>query len=254
MKDFYYILGVDSNCGTGEIKEAYRKLSKKFHPDLNEGDEYFVNRFREINEAYETLNDPAKRFQYDSRLKKIKSKRNTLRATDYHTLPSESTFVKPGIKRWGSIFTVTWIAAAIILGAYLLKSVTDYKKTRIIVQKEISVTSPHVRKHHKPLHILKVKINHDSLKPQVDTAAIKPVKYEQPANNISNQNFLYATHVHANLTGVINMRRTDNFNSDIIEKIPADSKVFVLAKGSEYYCVFFNDRIGYIPKWSLLTK
>src|SRR5882757_3453995 len=73
MKDFYYILGTDANCSFDEIKEAYRKLSKKFHPDLNQNDAYFESRFREIQEAYETLIDPSRRLIYDAALKKSKS-------------------------------------------------------------------------------------------------------------------------------------------------------------------------------------
>jgi len=254
MKDFYYTLGVDSNCGAGEIKDAYRKLSKKFHPDLNEGDQYFVRRFREINEAYETLNDPAKRFQYDGSLKKIRSKKNIYRHPDYDNQVRESTFVKKGTKRGGHIFTVTWIAAAIILGAYLLKSVTDYKKTRIIVEKETSEPAVNIPKHHKSLHISKAKINHESPRPHKDTAAVKPVKSEQPVSDINNHNFLYVTNVHANLTGVVNMRLAGDFNSAIIAKIPANSRVFILKRGDAYYRVSFNNSTGYIPKWSLKEK
>jgi hypothetical protein len=55
MKDYYYILGVNQNASTKEIKDAYRKLSKKFHPDVNDGDIFFERRFKEIQEAYEYL-------------------------------------------------------------------------------------------------------------------------------------------------------------------------------------------------------
>jgi curved DNA-binding protein CbpA len=65
MKDYYYILGVDKNATIEEIKKAYRKLSLKFHPDKNNGDKFFEERFREVNEAYETLNDVNKRRLYD---------------------------------------------------------------------------------------------------------------------------------------------------------------------------------------------
>lgn len=57
MKDYYKILGLKSNATDKEIKIAYRKLSKKYHPDLNGGDEYFEERFKDINEAYEKLNN-----------------------------------------------------------------------------------------------------------------------------------------------------------------------------------------------------
>lgn len=65
MKDYYYILGVNSNASHEEIKKAYRKLSTKFHPDKNDGDDFFTERFKEIQEAYEILNDQYTRDQYN---------------------------------------------------------------------------------------------------------------------------------------------------------------------------------------------
>jgi DnaJ-class molecular chaperone len=61
IKDYYYILGVARNASQDEIKKAYRKLSVKFHPDKNDGDKFFEERFKDINEAYETLVDATKR-------------------------------------------------------------------------------------------------------------------------------------------------------------------------------------------------
>lgn len=65
MKDYYYILGISKNASLEEIKKAYRKLSHKFHPDKNDGDPFFAGRFKDINEAYETLSDTNKRREYD---------------------------------------------------------------------------------------------------------------------------------------------------------------------------------------------
>ncbi len=67
MKDYYYILGLTKTSSTEEVKKAYRKLSLKFHPDKNGGDEFFTERFKEIQEAYETLIDTAKRKVYDEK-------------------------------------------------------------------------------------------------------------------------------------------------------------------------------------------
>jgi len=67
MKDYYYILGINKSASINEIKVAYRKLSKKFHPDMNNGDKYFEDRFKEIQEAYEVLSDSSKRKDYDWR-------------------------------------------------------------------------------------------------------------------------------------------------------------------------------------------
>jgi molecular chaperone DnaJ len=63
MKDYYNILGVNKNSSPDEIKKAYRKLSKQFHPDVNpEGGD----KFKEIAEAYDILSDPVKKQQYDN--------------------------------------------------------------------------------------------------------------------------------------------------------------------------------------------
>lgn len=64
-KDYYQILGVDRNAGEQEIKRAYRKLARKYHPDINPGDKAAETRFKEINEAYEVLSDKDKRSKYD---------------------------------------------------------------------------------------------------------------------------------------------------------------------------------------------
>lgn len=65
MKDYYEILGVNKNAGINDIKKAYRKLARKYHPDLNPGDKAAEQKFKEINEAHETLKDPEKKKQYD---------------------------------------------------------------------------------------------------------------------------------------------------------------------------------------------
>jgi len=64
-KDFYATLGVSSSASQDEIKKAYRKLAKKYHPDANANDAKAGERFKEISEANNVLGDPAKRRQYD---------------------------------------------------------------------------------------------------------------------------------------------------------------------------------------------
>lgn len=64
-RDYYQILGVDKNATEKEIKSAYRKLARKYHPDVNQNDAQAETRFKEINEAYEVLGDPDKRKKYD---------------------------------------------------------------------------------------------------------------------------------------------------------------------------------------------
>ena len=65
FKDYYKILGVSKTAGESEIKKAFRKLARQYHPDLNPGDKVAEAKFKEINEAYEVLSDSDKRKKYD---------------------------------------------------------------------------------------------------------------------------------------------------------------------------------------------
>jgi molecular chaperone DnaJ len=64
-KDYYETLGVDRNADTDEIRKAYRKLARKYHPDLNPGDKAAEERFKKVQEAYDILSDESKKKVYD---------------------------------------------------------------------------------------------------------------------------------------------------------------------------------------------
>jgi len=64
-KDYYSVLGVDRKASQDDIKKAFRKLARKYHPDVNQGGKASEKKFQEINEAHEVLSDPEKRQKYD---------------------------------------------------------------------------------------------------------------------------------------------------------------------------------------------
>lgn len=64
-RDYYEVLGIGKNATDAEIKSAYRKLAKKYHPDLNPGNKEAEEKFKEVNEANDVLSDPQKRQRYD---------------------------------------------------------------------------------------------------------------------------------------------------------------------------------------------
>lgn len=88
MKNFYHILGVDSNTSREEIKIAYKKLAIKFHPDKNFGDIYFEERFKEIQNAYDTLIDEKLRNEYNKKLSHFRQNQASYSGENFHK-PSE---------------------------------------------------------------------------------------------------------------------------------------------------------------------
>ncbi len=65
FKDYYAILGLNKTASSDEIKKTFRKLARKYHPDMNPENKEAEARFKEVNEAYEVLSDPEKRKKYD---------------------------------------------------------------------------------------------------------------------------------------------------------------------------------------------
>ncbi|ASK29789.1 molecular chaperone DnaJ [Chryseobacterium sp. T16E-39] len=103
MKDYYYFLGVPHDASEEDIKKAYRKLSLKYHPDKNDNDHFFADRFREIQEAYETLSDSGMRKSYDQNLE------NHQKSFRYNTPPAIKTFTSNKIHaKKGEEIIINW--------------------------------------------------------------------------------------------------------------------------------------------------
>ncbi len=88
--DYYKILGVEKNTTPKDIKSAYRKLARKYHPDLNPNDKDAKRKFQEINEANEVLSDPEKRKKYDQYGENWKHAGEYKEAGQYQEQPSGS--------------------------------------------------------------------------------------------------------------------------------------------------------------------
>lgn len=103
MKDYYYFLGISQDASEEDVKKAYRKLSLKYHPDKNDNDDFFADRFREIQEAYETLSDPPRRRAYDQNLE------NQQRSFRYNIPPAIKTFTANKIHaKKGEEIIINW--------------------------------------------------------------------------------------------------------------------------------------------------
>ena len=88
--DYYKILGLDKKATPKEIKSAYRKLARKFHPDLNPNDKDAKRKFQEINEANEVLSDPEKRSKYDQYGENWKHPEEFRNAGQYQEQPADN--------------------------------------------------------------------------------------------------------------------------------------------------------------------
>ncbi len=103
VKDYYYFLGISQDASEEDIKKAYRKLSLKYHPDKNENDDFFADRFREIQEAYEMLSDPSRRKTYDQNLESHQ------RSFRYNVPPSIKSFTANKIHaKKGEEIIISW--------------------------------------------------------------------------------------------------------------------------------------------------
>lgn len=157
MKNHYHTLGIDITATNQQIKEAYRKLSKKFHPDLNNQDKYFENMFKEILEAYETLSDDHKRKDYDQHFQEFFNTKKDIQP-DAHKQPQQSQDTK---------FILMIHPAMELLSAVILANATDSKPPFPLIRQALTNIFDD-EKAHAAMNILKVLIES---KPEIDILA-----------------------------------------------------------------------------------
>lgn len=103
--DYYKILGIDKTATPQDIKSAYRKLARKYHPDLNPNDKDAKRKFQEINEANEVLSDPVKRKKYDQYGKDWQHAEEFEKAKQYQAQPSGSHHARSSETYFGGDFS-----------------------------------------------------------------------------------------------------------------------------------------------------
>lgn len=131
MKENYYqILGLDNFASLLEIKQAYRKLAKKYHPDTSTGTE---EQFKRINNAYKSLINPTTKQLLDDWLKQPESRFGTFKTynrpsytkrTTYYT--SEKTHFTPKIRMYGTIFTIGFFLLAVLVPIGIMYKASSY--------------------------------------------------------------------------------------------------------------------------------
>ncbi|GAA4090598.1 hypothetical protein [Mucilaginibacter panaciglaebae] len=161
-------------------------------------------------------------------------------------------------KRYSTSFKVVLILLGAIAIGYLAKFFTGTKQV-IFTD---TVAENHSPKKHKRKHKLKRQLPIAAALPVVDTIArsekvlaVKPAVVKHlPDSTDKRDSFLYTTYVRPNVTGIVRLRRQDNFYADVIADIPANANVRVLKKGHTYYQVVYNNNTGFVPRWALQIK
>lgn len=138
--DYYKTLGISSDATIDDIKSAYRKLSKKFHPDLNQGDKYFEERFKEIQEAFEVLSNKNRHSEYKKLYDNFYN-RNTNTENRGHYKSHEpkqekkeekdSTHIKPRANRPNKTNPIGGILITIVI-LFILGLFRNYANKRIV--------------------------------------------------------------------------------------------------------------------------
>ena len=137
MKNYYQILGVPASASKDEIKEAYHKLSKKIHPDMNKGDNFFSELFKNINEAHQILITDEKRSEYNIRFNSYLYDFNFMKEKEFALKKREEELVDKSVRR--KIFIRNTVSLVAGIGVVALFSFNLDKSTNTEMIAESSV-------------------------------------------------------------------------------------------------------------------
>ncbi|MBL6449046.1 J domain-containing protein [Fulvivirga sp. 29W222] len=140
MRDnYYHILGLDNFASQSEIKSAYRRLAKKYHPDKNSGDPDSEEKFKRVNKAYKVLTNPAKKPSYDQLLKQqIAAPNSPNYAPRQSHYTTEKRKYTPTAWMLARVFIIAFIMAIILIpiGLIYKSSITSYERGMEALQKQ----------------------------------------------------------------------------------------------------------------------
>jgi curved DNA-binding protein CbpA len=264
MKDFYYILGTSFSDNHEEITETYQKLSQKLYPDFSDNDDYFRNRYLEIQEAYETLNDPIRRKLYDEQLRAYKASASSIPSKQH---PYSKT------KYINIAATLILVGFTILFGSYVIKSLYSTKKPKVnSLPIASAVTVKHKLWHPRKKHV-KATYSFTATTPVKSKYQVKtnPALVNNPTTDLDTINVAssiatlpavveskasdeietWEAEIRSNETGVVYMRESGRYNSAVIKVIPNHTKVQLLERGDKYFKVQLDNVAGYVPKWTV---
>lgn len=262
MKNFYAMLVTDANCNQAEIQSAYEKLMADYLL-VNNNNRRHKQQFNKINQAYQILSNPESRYKYDQQFKKIHQPKQ------FYTKAIDLTF------------SIILVFFTIVFADYVITSI-NHSKAAKLHKAAIKLVAAAPKIHHKK-HSFRIKTadytiqdNPKVAKPDTATVPISTSQvaeqkvvttdYSSPDKTVTKiaekqdaqpevqAEFLYATRLKANETGIVNLRQYANYGSGVIKVIPSGAQVFVLERGDNYYKVKFEDNVGFVPKWTLETK
>jgi hypothetical protein len=221
MKDFYYILGTRRDAGAPEIEAAYQKLARKF---ADAQDDFMDAHFGEITEAYDILRDPNRRRKYDIALRRSQKKQLEAFKLKYLNI---------GV-------TLTFLTVTTLFALYVVRTLNAHPAKKIVTKPAIepaaAVVVTHIKKKHHKV----------AAHPASSVMQSKPAK-ASPANLAAKFTPDSAT-VHANITGIVYLHRSPDYNSAVLTRMPDAAKVRVLQKGDAYYKVSYKGQEGYVIK------